>query len=275
MTSEAKTCMKKCSHPRCTNKAVQANVCRRHGAPTKRCSEPTCNNVPVKGGVCQRHGAKKKKCNYPTCTNICQKWGVCRKHGAEPTRCSQANCSNKAVNGGVCCRHGAKLKKCNYANCPNLSTKGGFCRRHVKITTKSSEQVELADGVYSNHDVCTRTDYSLPEQERNDDTCANNCSLPETEHVSDRLTVCHSLLSLVGTNDFERNIASGTQQAQNQRSRDSREIDEIDVDTILQVPHYVSDNFRKQRMASKIKSTFAARRSNGASCSLLRPRVAD
>jgi len=167
MTSKAEHYLKKCSHPRCTNKAVQANVCRRHGAPTKRCSEPECSNVPVKGGVCQRHGAKKKKCNYPTCTNICQKWGVCRKHGAEPTRCRQTNCSNKAVNGGVWCRHGAKLKKCNYSKCPNLSTKGGFCRRHFKNTTKSSQptiwsenitrsSLSQRNGAYGNYTVSTQ-----------------------------------------------------------------------------------------------------------------------
>eukprot|EP00590_Aulacoseira_subarctica_P000455 CAMPEP_0172434214 /NCGR_PEP_ID=MMETSP1064-20121228/70509_1 /TAXON_ID=202472 /ORGANISM="Aulacoseira subarctica , Strain CCAP 1002/5" /LENGTH=263 /DNA_ID=CAMNT_0013182417 /DNA_START=314 /DNA_END=1105 /DNA_ORIENTATION=- len=131
---------------------------------------------------------------------------------------------------------------CNNPDCSRIAAKGGVCRRHGV-----EKKVELANGACHTHDVCMKTNHSIPEQERNDDTCANNCSLPETEHVSDRLTVCHSLLSLVGTNNFERNIASGTHKAenQNQRSRDSREIDEIDVDTILQVPHYVSDNFRK------------------------------
>ena len=219
MTSKRKKYTKKCSHPHCTNNSVQANLCRRHGAPTKRCNEPTCNNVPVKGGVCQRHGAKKKTCSYPSCTNICQKWGVCRKHGAEPTRCSQANCSNKAVNGGVCCRHGAKLKKCNYANCPNLSAKGGFCRRHIKKITDSNQQVALSNEVcHSSHDLCTRTTYILPEQRSNGSQNKSNFS-----HVK----------------------VSSYQRTESQKCKNSEENEKIDVDTILQVPHYVSDNFRK------------------------------
>jgi len=187
-------------------------------------------------------------------------------------KCRHPQCNRVAVKRSVCYRHGAKRKMCNNPDCSKTAAKGGVCRRHGV-----EKKVELANGACHSQDVCTKTNHSLREQERNDDTCADNCCPPETEHSSDRLTICHSLLSLVGTNNFERNIASGTHKAenQNQRSRDSREKDEIDVDTILQVPHYVSDNFRKQRMASKIKSTFAARRSNGASCSLLRPRVAD
>jgi len=93
-----------------------------------------------------------------------------------------------------------------------------------------------------------KTNHSLPEQEQNDDTYANCCSSPETEHISDILNACHSLLSFVGTDNVKRNIAGVTQPAQKQRSRESRvprEQDEIDLDTILQVPHYVSDNFRK------------------------------
>jgi len=145
-----------------------------------------------------------------------------------------------AVKRSVCYRHGAKRKMCNNPDCSKTAAKGGVCRRHGV-----EKKVELANGACHSQDVCTKTNHSLREQERNDDTCADNCCPPETEHSSDRLTICHSLLSLVGTNDCERNIASGTQQTQNQPSRDSREKDEIDVDTILQVPHYVSDNFRK------------------------------
>lgn len=120
-----------CSYPQCTNKAVQASVCRQHGAPpAKRCGTSGLTKVVVKGGICVRHGAKKKMCNYPGCTKISQKCGVCHTHGGKKKTCSHTGCSSNTLNSGVCRRHGAIIKKCGRLECSNISAKGGFCCRH-------------------------------------------------------------------------------------------------------------------------------------------------
>jgi len=110
-----------CSASGCTNVAVQAGGCSRHGAKVKRCSREGCPNVVVQGGVCTRHGAKvtRKLCSREECTNQAKKGGVCIKHGAQKKRCSREGCTNYVVKGGVCWRHGAKVKVCSStSSCP-------------------------------------------------------------------------------------------------------------------------------------------------------------
>lgn len=224
---------KRCSHPGCTNNAVTGGICRRHGSKAKECSHPACTNNVVKAGVCRRHGAKAKGCSHQDCTNNTQKGGVCCKHGAKKKRCRYPQCPSVAVKNGVCHRHGAQRKRCSRPECNNVAVKSGVCQKHGANRGKRCRYLRCAK-------MATDSGFCRAH----DDSCANNRSQLETaEHSSERLAVCHSLLSLVGTNDFERNIAGVTPQPQNQRS--TRENDEIDVDTILQIPHYVSDKFRK------------------------------
>lgn len=134
---------KMCIHPQCSNQAIQASVCRRHGAKTKRCEQAGCTNIAISGGVCQRHGANKKRCSYPGCPNISQRGGVCCRHGAKAKECGHPNCRNNAVKGGVCHQHGAKSRKCGHPYCSNNAVKGGICRRHGRLEKMSRSETEF------------------------------------------------------------------------------------------------------------------------------------
>ena len=94
-----------------------------------------CTNLAIKAGLCYRHGAKsllppRPTCKIPNCTNQVQRGGVCCKHGAKVKSCRYENCTKNAVRGGYCCRHGKLMgvinddenkKKCVVEHCNNAA----------------------------------------------------------------------------------------------------------------------------------------------------------
>ena len=199
----------------------------------------------MKGGVCQRHGAKKKTCHHPGCTKIAQMRGVCRSHGATVKTCSHTGCSNNSVNSGVCCRHGAIIKKCGRLECSNISTKGGFCRRHgtgAPHTSNDTDRLVLMSPPGSAL-VCQVIKSAFM-------TCmpkAKQASLPPDEPVIHRHSAVATMAN--GTESpVVENLLSLQQMHDNKNTssnRISRHNEKIDMDTILQIPYYITYNFRK------------------------------
>jgi len=130
---------KKCSHPHCTNWAVKAGICIKHGASpaVRRCTHSSgCTNYARSQGLCIKHGATwtKKICSVEGCQKYVKRNGLCIFHGAKVERkvCSAEGCSSKVVREGVCQKHGAKreYKQCSVEDCQNLAVLRGVCVKH-------------------------------------------------------------------------------------------------------------------------------------------------
>lgn len=267
--TKAKINKKNCSYPHCTNKAVQASVCKQHGAPqAKRCGTSGCTNVAVKGGVCQRHGATKKICNYPGCSKISQSLGVCRTHGSPVRTCSLPECTNNAVNGGVCRRHGATVKKCSRFDCSNLSAKGGVCRRHGAIARRCDRPLctnnAKRNGLCRRHGAYRPNIKAPPEAglvcpvtQEIASTGAPPAVIPDSMHAAKQALspaddpVIHRHSAVAMASETESPVVETLPSLQQMHDKnkasnqDSRENEEIDIDTILQIPYYITCNFRK------------------------------
>jgi len=268
--TKAKNNKKNCSYPHCTHKAVQASVCRHHGAPqARRCGTPGCSNVAIRSGVCQSHGAKKKMCNYPGCGNLSQSLGVCRNHGAPVRSCSVPECTNNAVNSGVCRRHGATVRKCGIAYCTKLSAKGGVCRRHGAAATKC--KTPFCTNNSKRYGLCRRHGAYRPNIKAPPGAgpvCAETQEIASTgavpaenletgmHEVKQALLppdepVIHSQSAVAMASETESPLLENHLSLQQMHDKDkfsyrnSRENEEIDMDTILQLPFCITYNFRK------------------------------
>lgn len=81
-----------------------------------------CTNIAVQAGLCKRHGAKvaqRKICTAEDCTHSCEGGSMCETWSKIETTVY-----------GLCQRHGAKVRLCTVAGCNKQVQKGGVCTKH-------------------------------------------------------------------------------------------------------------------------------------------------
>lgn len=120
------SCGNRCSIVYCNNNIYKDDVCLNHSNYIQKiCIIKNCNNKAINKNLCTKHGCNRTKCSIENCNKNAVINKLCGPHNI-PKNCSFNKCTKRAIVAGLCYEHNPDYK-CINCNIMWTQVRGDTC----------------------------------------------------------------------------------------------------------------------------------------------------